>query len=570
MGKGVMKKRLSMLTSPAPLDALEEKPVTWLAHKETVHSLISGIENDSKRVLCSRVFDALLKERELVRVITSHSSSSADSYDVYIRHFNELTFRPITMINLKYELLLAAGELLSDKTQDSLLDTFFSTIPPIEHEDRRFMGISDNLYWDKEKQTLVSALELGHHRCFMRLFDTPKDEAVGGIQYFPVSIFDLPFSEQVRKEYASLLQVLNSLEEPAFSEISSLPPASNLKFILEWANDNLGLYWDIITMFATVFMKKKPLGAYFLIGLTRNGKSTCVNLLHTTFGTANTSMVDLSELGDHHKSATMRYSILNAPDDEEDDITRFQKEFKKLSGHQSVSVSKMRSNEPFKISGAAFTMVFPMNTIPQWRGSSAAACAKRTIIIPFTRDFTKSDKAIGSFEERAFVPTNLCTLVAHAMALATFFAKHPEAFGYSEASMSQQQTILNENGSVATYRRLFDKYFDGFSDWKTLYDDYQQWCMANEFKYKDKGSLKLAFQEYCGEDCRRNQTYKTKTGQRSDKARRIKGPLKKLLMMPQAYIDDLKEDIDTLHENGYSAVERLAWLEEEQKGIHNG
>jgi len=530
-------------------------PSTWYQHESILQRMLSGLAENSREKY-RQAFEELLSNREFSRIITSMDSTGREAYDVYERNFSDLTFHRVSMVELKHELLLASGKLLTNREQDSMLDTFFSTIPAIPHVDRRFLGVSESLYWDMHTASLAS--NTSSNRCFIRLFDTPKSKAVGGIQSFPLAAFDSAFSASLKKQYNSLTTKLKHLSPSSFDDIASLPPAPNLHFILEWADDDRGLYWDIMTMFATFFMERKPLGAYFPIGLTRNGKSSVVALINTLLGANNVGNVCLSELGNYHKSATLRYVLANAPDDEDDDITKYQRDFKQLAGHKTVAVDKMRSQEPFEIPGAQFTMVFPMNTIPQWKGSSASACNKRTIIIPFNRDFSKSDKAIGDFEATAFVPENLCTLAAHSMALASLFTAEPKLFGYSEAVRSQMQASEEENNSVSLYSKAFHRYFEGFSDWKLLYEDYISWCNAQDIKYAKKSTLMLAFQQYRGERCRSNQVYQTATGTNSQKARHIRVGAKKRLLMPDAYFPELKMTTqDIVERSGQSVVMML-------------
>ena len=531
-------------------------PKTWYEHESIILHLIAGTKEEKAREKYSTIFSSLLTGREFVRVATSKTTTDTTSYDIYERGFSDLTFRQVSMVELKYELLLAANQMLTDSMQDSMLETFFSTIPILKHRDRRYIGVSDSLYWDTVSRKLTTSPHNG--RCFLRLFDTPLSKAVGGIQHFPADTFTSARSDSIKKQYNALLSALRALPTPtSFKDIASLPIAPNLHFILEWGDDDPGVYWDILTMYATGFMNQKPIGAYCLVGLTRNGKTSCANLGHTLFGKNNTAMVCCSELGDYHKTAALRDCIMNIPDDEDDDINKYQKEFKQLAAHQALLVSRMRSQEPFEIPASQFTMIFPMNTEPMWRGSSASACSKRTLIIPFRRDFSKSDKSIGNFEERAFTPDNLCTLAAHCMALATFLKERPEAYGFSDASSAQQQANAADNSSIVLYRDAFHKYFDGFLRWELLYDDYVYWCQENEYRYCKKSDMYLAFDEYRPESKRNNWVYKTKNGKVSKKARRVITGVKKYLMMPDAWLDEMKIDIESLHNSGISAVVSL-------------
>lgn len=575
---------LADFSSPSPPSSSLSPPSSPLStmHESFVFKLISGLPNaDKQRAKYQAIFPSLISNREFVRVALSKASTDPSAYDVYERTQSEQTFHLTSMLELKYELLNSSGQLLKDSDQESLLDTFFSTIPilPLGHTKlRRYISVSQGLYWDNSAQTLVpSSAPL---ECFIRLFDTPLAKAVGGVQHFPLSSLDASFSASVLAQYNTLLDTLSALPPSAtFDDIASLPISPNLSFILEWADDDQGLYWDILTMFATFFMEKKPLGAYCLVGLTRNGKSSCVNLAKTLTGTENAAGVCCSELGNYHKSATLRYALINAPDDEDDDIDRYQKEFKQLAAHQPLLVDRMRSNEPFEVPGSQFTMVFPMNTLPTWRGTSGVACAKRALPIPFNRDFSRSDTSIGNFEEQAFTLSNLATVAAHAMALATFFNRRPSAFGYSRAMREMRQSILQDNGSVLYYKDAFLKYFDGFANWKLLYNDYKLWCNDNELKYRTQKDLELAFKEYKAESCRRNCVYPTKEGTLSKKARRITTGIKKRLLMPDAWYEELRMDTKDVHgdkfgDTGESVItvldrvveERSAWM----KGKNDG
>ena len=307
----------------------QSPPITWYQHDSILQQSLAGLDSPEAREKYRKPFETLLEDREFSRIITSKTSAGKEAYDVYERRFSELTFHQVSMVELKYEILLASKKLIPDKEQNSMLDTFFSTIPVLPHIDRRFIGVADGLYWDMRTGSLQSSTS--DSRCFIRLFDTPLDKAVGGIQAFPLSTFDKAFSSSINKQYQELVSRLDKLNPSSFDDITTLAPAPNLQFILEWADDDQGLYWDIITMFATFFMERKPLGAYFLIGLTRNGKSSCVALINTLMGTVNVGGVCLSLLGEYHQSATLRYVLVNAPDDEDDDITQYQKEFKQLA-----------------------------------------------------------------------------------------------------------------------------------------------------------------------------------------------------------------------------------------------
>lgn len=529
-----------------------------------VDALSQAIGRVDIKQVSANITQELLDKYQFVRIEqVSTDSSKRSAYTLYSKTASQTVFRRHSRMELKYEILNLARVWLQDEEQERILNAFLNTVPIIKERERRFMAIGPNLFWDANKQELVSAVPKDN-RCFIRLFDSP-DRVGGGIVSYPIESFDSTFSELVEKEYEFLLANLRSIKEPKFEEIVYECPRS-FHFIEEWADGDEGLYWDIMTMIATVFMKNKPLGAYFLIGLSRNGKSSCVNLLHSIFGTNNTSRVRLSQIGDPHFANTLTTSILNAPDDENDDITRYQGTFKELAGHQLYSATQLYSGTPLHINGGDITFIFPMNTLPKWKGTSAAACSKRTNPIPFLHDFSVSDNKTNNFEQVTYTRDTLGRIVGQAMALATYFEEHPEAFGYSPASISQRNLIAEDNNNISVYKLQFERFFCGFQKKELLYDDYRLWCNQKEFRYSDKKTLELAFQAYFDEKYRCNKVYATGENTRvSRKCRRSarSNPMAPP-MMSDFWIPEFKKSISELHQSGLSAVDAL-WEYYEEK-----
>ena len=525
------------------------------AQQALVTALSNAIGKVDIKQVSANVTHTLIDRYQFVRLEQSTKDTKKQAYTLYSKTPDQLTYVNHSLLQLKYEILNIARVWLQDEEQERILNAFLNTVPIIKERERRFMAIGPQLYWDSNTQSLVPQVPQGH-RCFIRLFDSP-DRVGGGIVSYPKESFDSTFSELVEKEYNYMLSNLHALKDPNFNAIIGKCPR-DFHFIEEWANDDPGLYWDILTMIATVFMRNKPLGAYFLIGLSRNGKSSCVNLLHSIFGTNNTSRVRLSQIGDAHFANTLTTSILNAPDDENDDITKHQGTFKELAGHQLYSATQLYSGTPLTINGADITFVFPMNTLPKWKGTSAAACSKRTNPIPFMHDFSVSDNKTNNFEQVTYTRDTLGRIAGQAMALATYFDEHPEAFGYSEASISQKEMIAEDNNNVTEYKKQFEMFFCGFQKKELLYADYQLWCNYHEFRYTDKKTLELAFQSYFDNRYRMNKTYTTATGKVSRKCRKsARSKPYAPPLMNDFYIPEIKRTVEDLHESGLSAVSTL-------------
>lgn len=372
--------------------------------------------------------------------------------------------------------------LLVPKRVNDIISTFLDIPDPNQQISRRIIAISQDLYWDRETASLMP--DPAPHRCFFRLFDTREEEK--NVPLFPPSTFDSSFSKEVQTAYRSLLSVLNDLpnhsfpKDPTPSSHPTLP--YSFQFILDWADGNHGLYWDLMKILATTFFSKRPDVAYILTGTGYNGKSQFVGLAHTIFGAANTSRAPLSEIGDHHITNSLRFSILNAPDDEggnkkKDDINNYTKVFKQLASHETLTLPVLYSQTPIDLK-ADFMCIFPMNMFPRWSGSDVSALTRRTILVPFTHDFRNHPVHYENFARETYNPTLLASLVGQLLAIATFYKDKPLAYSSVIDNMAKQVEL--ENDTPRAYLKLFEKYFNGFQTKKTLYCDYVNWVKANE------------------------------------------------------------------------------------------
>ncbi len=341
--------------------------------------------------------------------------------------------------------------------------------------DNNLWCVTDNSFWDTEAGELTRNPE-GY--CFRRLFNTRN----AGKHVAKIPAFT---SEQDQKMWDVYDEVKAQLEAGEFEE--------RYEFIKTWANGSHDVYLDIMRSIAYCFVKKKPVGSYILVGLRRNGKSTFVGLLHTIFGRENTSEVRLSQLGDPHYVNKLKYTMMNAPDEEDEKAIDAQASFKTIADHGFLTLSVMRSNEPIEIP-CNFMCFYPMNHIPDWKGTGAAACMKRSLIIPFYADLSKFDKSNYNFAEATFTADMMCDFMGCVFAYAHYYSHHELEF--SGTMLSEQETLEEEVDSAVTYRKQFEKYFDGFDTLKTIYQDYCNWCKAQDLTISSRQEFKFVFREY--------------------------------------------------------------------------
>lgn len=393
-----------------------------------------------------------------------------------------------------------------------------------------YIYVCSGVYWDKQGGELTDT-PLGP--VFYRLFDTTyPDRHNVGVR---------PFTD---KEKQHLLDKYNQVK----MDLMGGKWECEYDFINAWANNNQEVALDLIRMNAYCYLNKKPLGSGILIGLKRNGKSTYIDMLHTQFGANNTSRVQLSQLGDPHFTHELRFSLLNAPDEEEEKAISYQGLFKTMSDHGILTLPVMRSNMPVKVP-CDFMSFFPMNHTPEWSGSGASACVSRSLIMPFENDLSKYDKVSKNFAEETFTAEMFSDYLGTVFAYAWWYHRHDHEF--SNRMSQEQASIQQDLDSSTIYRTQFEKFFDGFESLKTVYEDYQFWCRANEVRISTYKQFKFVFKPYMAKRTKYN--YKNKL---YNVYRYLQeGVMASQPMLNTHYAADVGH-LEDLHKKGLSFVER--------------
>ena len=481
------------------------------------------------------VANSMLRSRyDIVRVNSNETYYYKDKESAV---YERLTDHKLT--TLMRDIYLHCGGAIDPKELKDAADTVkIMTMDELDDLNNDLWYITPNSYWSMEKGEMVRRPD-GY--CFRKLFDTKHaDKHVVKIPEFN--------EDQERKMWDTYEEVLDQLDNGVFEE--------RYEFIRTWANGSHDVYMDIMRSIAYCFVKKKPVGSYILVGLRRNGKSSFVGLLHTIFGRENTSDVRLSQLGDPHYVNKLKYTMMNAPDEEDEKAIDAQASFKTIADHGLLTLSVMRSNEPVQVP-CNFMCFYPMNHIPDWKGTGAAACMKRSLIIPFYADLSRFDKKNYDFAKETFTADFMCEFMGSVFAYANYYSRHELEF--SGTMTSEQETLEEEVDSAVTYRKEFEKYFDGYENMKLLYQDYINWCKAQDLTISSRQEFKFVFREYSS-----NRTTVT-----------VNGHLLKVYRLAQPSHFILRNGIsfkevgglDMLHERNASIVERLDmyFLEKEGK-----
>ena len=367
-----------------------------------------------------------------------------------------------------------------DKICDSL-DKKIRKERTIPRVDNTIIQVIPDRFWNTSTGDLSDRLSSGE-LCFRRLFNTTKSSR--HIVKYEDGTFegykDI-LDEYVGETFAELTLNKGDLEEDP-----------DFEFVQTWACHDHGRYMDILRMFATFFMKEKPLGTYILEGNGRNGKSSLIGLIHTIMGTRNTSRLQLAELGNWHKNHCLANTLVNAPDEEKPGTLEDTDLFRTIADHGDIELDVMRGQKPISIS-CDFQCVSASNHMPHWEGTDAEACIRRARIIPLRADLSKNDNKSFNFEEETYTPERIVHFLGVILGIARYYMD--KDFPESD-SVAIQRELLQENMiSYRLYYQEFCGYFGKYHKLREVYDDYVIWCKDKGFKINKYDEFKEAFND---------------------------------------------------------------------------
>lgn len=350
--------------------------------------------------------------------------------------------------------------------------------------------VAENLYWDYQKQELVDTLPRGGV-CFRKLFDHKEADE---IKIDPSELNTAVMKATFKKAYAHLeknggkINIKTINKDCPTLDISSQP----LNAFWLWANEEPETMNDILMALSCNFMRVKPKGAFILIGRTRNGKSSFIMLLHTQFGHNNTAEVALADLNDPHLNMDLLGALINAPDEEEEgrgaDILKAQGRFKKLATHKALALQVYYSQTPQDVA-TDFMSYHAMNDTPEWKGTGAEACMKRSLIIMFEHDFSGEDNSGREFEKETYTPWFFSVLLGLEFAFAKYY--NGKEFRFSKKQQARKKLVAEEVDNISTYLDSFLSYFPGgYQNTSLVYEDYKLWCEAKGLDWASRKDVK--------------------------------------------------------------------------------
>ena len=349
----------------------------------------------------------------------------------------------------------------------------------IESVNNNLIQVADKLYWDIENAELTS---MPTGACMRELFDSR------GTNEITVDLAEMSPSI-IRHMYKKTLDYLGKhdglLDPHCDDELLDIDNPALTPF-WTWSNEDVDTYNDLLKAVASNFMPNKPKGAFVLIGLKRNGKSTFLKMQHIMFGRNNTSSVRLSDLNNHGLNGDLWTTMMNAPDEEDEgrgrDLLEAQGNFKSIAAHESLKLRRLYAQNGQWVN-SDFMCFFPMNHFPEWKGNGAAACMHRTLPLFFNNDLSKFDNTGHDFVKETFTAYFYDNLLGVVLAIAKYYSDREMVF--SDKMKKDQARVAEEVDNISLYLDRFKSWFNGYKGKKLVFEDYKLWCRERDLRWQE-------------------------------------------------------------------------------------
>lgn len=367
----------------------------------------------------------------------------------------------------------------ADKIKATVETLKLGVTEEIESINNNIIQLTDDLYWDVDEAQLT---EIPSGACMRELFDSRGTNEIS----IPLHKMNSTVIRNIYKKSLSYLEEHDGRLDPHCEE--ELLSAENFALtpFWTWSNEDEDTYNDLLKAVATNFMYNKPKGAFVLIGMKRNGKSTYIKMQHILFGRNNTSSVRLSDLNNHGLNGDLWTTMLNAPDEEDEgrgrDLLEAQGNFKSIAAHESLKLRRLYAQNGQWVN-SDFMCFFPMNHFPEWKGNGAAACMHRTFPLFFNNDLSKFDNSGHDFVRETFTAEFYSFLLGFVLAIAKYYRDKEIVF--SDKMKADKARVAEEVDNVSLYIDRFKAWFNGYKSKKLVFEDYKLWCRERDLRWQE-------------------------------------------------------------------------------------
>ena len=367
----------------------------------------------------------------------------------------------------------------ADKVKTAVETLKMGVTNEVESVNNNLIQLTDDLYWDVDEAILT---DVPSGACMRELFDSRGTNEIT----IPLHEMNASIIRSMYKKTLAYLEEHDGVMDPFCEDDLLSVENSCLAPFWTWSNEDPDTYNDLLKAVATNFMYNKPKGAFVLIGLKRNGKSTFLKMLHILFGRNNTSSVRLSDLNNHGLNGDLWTTMMNAPDEEDEgrgkDLLEAQGNFKSIAAHESLKLRQLYAQNG-KWVNSDFMCFFPMNHFPEWKGNGAAACMHRTLPLFFNNDLSKFDNTGHDFVRETFTSYFYDYLLGVVLAIAHYYRNIEMPF--SNKMKADKARVAEEIDNISLYLDRFKSWFNGYKSKKLMFEDYKLWCRERDLRWQE-------------------------------------------------------------------------------------
>ena len=220
----------------------------------------------------------------------------------------------------------------------------------------------------------------------VKLYDAvePKKQASANLINFKNGILNLDTMELVphNKDTIIINQIPHNYNPKAYDETMD-------RTLNKLTCYDSGLRTAICEMIGfTMYRRNELRKAFVLLGDRANGKSTLIKCIQNMLGENNYSSLDLKEVNERFKTASLFCKCANIGDDISDEFIPDISTFKKLVTGDKIA-AEFKGKDPFEFEPYA-KFIFSANTLPRVKDATGAVIS-RLILIPFNQVFSDKD-----------------------------------------------------------------------------------------------------------------------------------------------------------------------------------
>ena len=227
------------------------------------------------------------------------------------------------------------------------------------------------------------------------------------------------------------------------------------------------------------FYRRNELGkAFILTGDKSNGKSTFLNAISNILGEANICSLDLGEMGDRFRTATLAGKLADIGDDISDDFLQGSQTsiFKKVVTGETITAER-KGQDPFAFNPYC-KLLFSANEVPRMRDRTGAIL-RRLIIIPFNARFSKDDPDFDPYAKDKLLTDAASMYLIRLGVEGLKRVLRNRGFTESEKVKEQLEEYNELNNPITGFIKEYGA--DNFIHKKTndVYANYQIYCNEN-------------------------------------------------------------------------------------------